>query len=127
VPDLTIAQLAIPRGKALLINTNGERSLIDFPPNGHLGKAIGAAMCDTVILSWMPHGHIPDLVMVVDDDGWETTMVDHGDGRLEFVPTGPKRPVNDIATDLYREVAPAESYQIAGDVLILHDGDSPSH
>jgi hypothetical protein len=112
-------------GTFLVIRCDGSREVVQKPP---ALKAIYAALSietgDTVILSWEMMGRVPDLVMVVDDDGWETRMEKTERGfRLIPIRPMPGKQINPAATDLYRMVALGSDHQIVGDVAILHDKD----
>lgn len=66
-------------------------------------------------------------LMVVDDRGWESTVDEtKHDGWTHVVarPTRPLKPVNQIATTLYRSVCkPGTTHQIVGDVVIMPDSE----
>jgi hypothetical protein len=70
-----------------------------------------------------------DLIMAVDDNGYETQVVEHGPGeghdfRIELWPIRALKPDNPKATDLYHAICiPGTTHRIVGDVAILHDGD----
>ena len=66
-----------------------------------------------------------DLVMAVDDFGWETETIETP-GKIELRPIRPRRPLNAKATALYLAICrPGTTHQIAGDVAIFHDEDIP--
>lgn len=89
---------------------------------------IGCRTIDTVTL---PNG----MVMLVDDDGYEVEVVDHGtqpDPRFDGRPTRvferkcvhAKKPVNHEATQLYwARCRPGTTHQIVGDVAVVRDED----
>lgn len=61
-------------------------------------------------------------VMLVDDNGWESKLLDRGSGVFERVTIRPLKPINAAATKLYRSVCtPGTTHQIAGDVAITLD------
>lgn len=63
-------------------------------------------------------------VLLVDDNGYETECLDHGDGHFEMRPVKARKPVNTKATALYHTVcAPGTVHQIVGDVAIVRDED----
>lgn len=72
-------------------------------------------------------------VMIVDDDGYDVELIDHGlqpapHGGMaqtwERRPMTAKKPVNAGATKLYHTVCkPGVTHQIVGDVAIVHDKD----
>jgi hypothetical protein len=105
-----------------LIRADG--TTIDLPdplPNHRLAALIGAAATDTVILRHMGH---PLHVMVVDDLGYETELIDHGDGHFESRCVRARKPVNAEATQLYHlNCLPGTTHQIVGDVVIVPDED----
>jgi hypothetical protein len=119
---MSIASLLIPRGKALVLRTDGREELVDHPRGDDLRRLIGASIVDTVTLTWTKQ-HQADLVMMLDDHGWEFEIIEHSPGHHEHRPTVPRFPFNDRATELYREVAPKSGHRIVGDVAIVHDDD----
>lgn len=111
----------------MVIRTNGSVDVIVPQAKNSAGRlaaiqeAIGADTLDFVSVG---RANRTDLVMAVDDNGWDTRTVDHGNGRIELVPTTPRKPVNAQATALYWAVCkPGTTHQIVGDAAILHDGD----
>lgn len=122
---MTIAQTNVPRGKAMLIRTTGHVSFIDVPKAEGLAGAIGAESVDVVTLTLRGPAQA-GLIMIYDEDGWDYAISEIGPGHFKSVPSTPRRPVNFKATALYREIAPTSVHQIVGDVLIMHDGDTPS-
>ena len=63
------------------------------------------------------------LMMIVNDEGYDFTSVDHGT-HIENVPLRPKFPVNIKATELYHDICiPGTTHQIVGDVAIFHDDE----
>ena len=80
-------------------------------------KLIGASCCDTVNLR-------DGNVMLVDDNGYETKCIDHGNGCFELKPTRARKPINAKATELYLALCiPGTDHRIAGDVEIVRDAD----
>lgn len=78
-------------------------------------ELIGAELFDTVDLR-------DGRVMVVDDNGWETEVVEHGLGRIELKPVRARKPINTKATAIYHGVCrPGTKHQIVGDVAIVVD------
>lgn len=85
---------------------------------GDVPRLIGAAVLDTVNLR-------DGRVMCVDDEGYETERVNHGDGSIELRPTCARKPANAKATMLYHGVCVAgTTHQIVGDVAIVVDAES---
>lgn len=125
VPDLatSIARMSV---KGKVIRASGE--IEDIPTTGRgsmrvIQSMIGAHTCDTVVLR---HLGQPWLVMVVDDNGYETKVVEEGN-QITLVPTRALRPVNEIATELYwANCQPGTTHQIVGDVAIVSDEDFAS-
>ena len=118
----------IPQHHFLLIKTDGTEELRPFPsPPGfqRIETMVAALGFDTLDFSTLTKDHWgrAKLLMVVNDKGWETDLVQHGPGRFELVPTTANFPVNDKATDLYRAIAPTSEHQIVGDVAVLNDDD----
>lgn len=103
-----------------IIRVDGTREQHEIPKGDAIGairRLIGAAGCDTVNLR-------NGSVMIVDDGGYETEMVDHGNGRFELKPTRARKPVNPAATKLYHSICrPGTTHQIVGDVAIALDED----
>lgn len=82
-----------------------------------IAKLIGAGCTDTVNLR-------DGRVMLVDDYGYETETIDHGNGRLELKCTKARKPVNPAATKLYHAICrPGTTHEIVGDVAIVNDAD----
>jgi hypothetical protein len=108
----------------LLICTDGTeevRRLTNPPPAPieQMRQAIGADTIDTVVLTMRDRR--PDLVMIVDDHGYESRGVETATG-VELVPVRALKPVNRKATELYWSVCvPGTTYEIVGDVVICHD------
>lgn len=116
---------AIAPGTFLLIRCDGSQEARPDPTNNRIREAIGAKRLQFVTLSTC-QGRA-DIVMAVDDDGWEYETVDRGHGRFENVPTRPTRPVNQRATELYLAICkPGTQHQIVGDVALAHDRGVPS-
>jgi hypothetical protein len=105
-----------------LIRTDGTEEELHGPVSmADIEQMIGAAGIDTVNLRHMGH---PLHVMVVDDNGYETVHVDHGDGHHELKPVRARKPVNEKATNLYwANCKPGTTHQIVGDVVIVPDDD----
>lgn len=103
-----------------ILRVDGSRETHEVPRGGASGaiaQLIGASYLDTVNLR---NGN----VMMVDDAGYETQAVDHGDGRVELRPTRARKPVNPEATKLYLAICvPGTTHQIVGDVAIARDAD----
>lgn len=93
--------MRVEPGTYAVIRANGECATIPQKPTiGGIQREIGAQALDTVNLG-------DDHVMAVDDTG----MLD-------------KKPVNPIATTLYRAICrPGTPYRIHGDVVICRDSD----
>jgi hypothetical protein len=121
-----IAQLSgrVLPGSYLIVRANGSEELIaQRPTDAAVRAAINADTFDVVVLSFSSRT-VPDLVMIVDDRGYEIEEVDHGDGPIELVPVRAKLPVNPRATWWFWEVCkPGATHEIIGDVVIARDGD----
>jgi hypothetical protein len=135
---LHLKDLNIPENCGLVIRTNGLEELITRTKEPKLAEIIGAELTDTVILSWK--NTVPDLVMVIDDNGYDYKIIDKATGKevdreteistlsggrvahYEHVVTNARKPVNQKATELYHAVCkPGTTHQIVGDVIIIHD------
>jgi hypothetical protein len=96
----------------------------EIPPGksmADLRALIGAQGIDTVNLRHMGE---PLHVMLVDDKGYETEMVEKGSGHFELRPTKARKPVNAEATKLYlANCRPGTTHQIVGDVIVVPDLD----
>jgi hypothetical protein len=104
--------------KVEVIRVNGTREEHEISKHNAIGtihRLIGCETGDSVNLR-------DGRVMCVDDDGWETEMVDHGNGRFEIKPIRPKKPINAEATKIYQSLYQT-THQIAGDVCIAIDED----
>ncbi|SCK49474.1 hypothetical protein VAR608DRAFT_4928 [Variovorax sp. HW608] len=106
-----------------VIRTDGRIERLDKPVTfAEIEKLIGAAMTDSVVLRQF--GEHPIHVMIVDDLGYETTLIDHGGGRFEQRCTKARKPVNAEATRLYHTTCvPGATHQIVGDVVVVPDYD----
>jgi hypothetical protein len=109
-------------GTFLVLRTDGAEEIVRKKPSiTHLLKAIGAHTLDFVAVGRASRS---DLMMAVDDSGYETELVDHGNGRLEMKPVRATKPFNAKATALYHAVCqPGTTHQIVGDVALVHDAD----
>jgi hypothetical protein len=102
----------------LVLRADGSEEFVSGSNTAAIRKAIGAKSLDFVNL------RRDGLMMAVDDDGWESQLLDDGGGRFELKPVRPRRPLNRRATELYWSVCvPGTNFEIAGDVAIVHDGD----
>lgn len=106
----------------MLLRVDGSTEVFDKPQSlAQIEKLIGAGCTDTVVLGHMGH---PLHVMAVDDNGWKTQTVDHGNGLIEVECLVPLKPINKGATRLYLlNCIPGTTHQIAGDVFICPDSD----
>lgn len=118
----------IGKGTLLVLRCNGNHETHKLSKDwaSQIRKLI-----DTTSLDFVSIGRPfqSDLVMAVDDFGYETETIDHGtvDGqhRFELKPIKARKPINPEATKLYLQICrPGTTHQIVGDVAILHDGDS---
>lgn len=105
-----------------VIRTDGTVERLEKPVTfKEIEKLIGAAVTDSVVLRQFGE---PIHVMIVDDMGYETQMVDHGAGRFELQCMKARKPVNAEATRLYHGTCvPGVTHQIVGDVVIVPDQD----
>ena len=114
----------VEQGTILIIRTDSTEQVIKRTGKGTLDKvkqAINARGLDFVRIG---KADWSDLVMAVDDFGWETEGIDHGNGHLELKPVRALKPVNKKATKLYHAICvPGTTHQIVGDVAIMHDGE----
>ena len=113
-----------------IIRTNGTEEIhtIEGEPRfafRAIGTLIGAETLDVVNLR-------DGRVMLVDDDGYDIELVDHGPGpgpgglmhafRIERKCVRAKKPVNPEATRLYHAIChPGVTHEIVGDVAIVRD------
>jgi hypothetical protein len=130
--------------KVLIIRTDGREEthgatrlqLVD-----RVSELIGARTLDTVNIFRNPiHAErfrMRRPVMFVDDDGYETEIVDHGSGpvvlngvtlpvavHMERKATHARKPMNAKATELYHAICkPGTTHAIVGDVAIVDDED----
>lgn len=114
----------VEKNTILVIRTDGREEVVKSKPKVTAMYAlIGAESLDFVRIGKL----IPnDLTMAVDDLGWETETIDHGDGRIEVKPIRARKPINAKATALYLAICrPGTTHQIVGDVAIFHDEDIP--
>lgn len=114
-------------GTFLIVRCDGTVKLVRETPTAEkIHRAIGANVLDTVILTWVgtPGRSPADLVMSVDDQGYQTETIDHGGGHFELRPVLARRPVNERATLWYWAVCkPGTTHTIVGDVVIARDAD----
>jgi len=108
----------VKRGTYLVIRCDGTREIVpERPTIKRVCKSIGCTTIDTVNLR-------DDLVMMVDDHGYETETVEHGAGHVELRPVRALKAVNQEATALYHSVCrPGTTHQIVGDVALVRDSD----
>lgn len=110
----------IKPGSYLIIRTDGTEELVKKPATlKAIYAAIGSQVSDSVILD-----RDRQIVMIVDDEGYDTETVDHGGGRIEIKCVKARKPVNQKATELYHlRCKPGTTHQIVGDVAIINDQD----
>lgn len=107
--------------KIHIIRTDGTQEVVDAPFR-RINKLIDCTLTDTVNLH-------DGRIMLVDDLGYETEMVNHGAGpddvhRFESKCVKARKPVNATATALYHGVCrPGTTHQIVGDVAIVVDAE----
>ena len=83
-------------------------------------RLIGADVTDSVNLRHMGE---PLHVLIVDGAGWEIEVIETP-GRIELRPVRPRKPINAQATALYHSnCKPGTRHQIAGDAVVVPDGD----
>lgn len=113
-----------------ILRVNGTVETHDIPQAevfNRLRDLIQASGFDTVNLR-------DGRVMIVDDNGYETELVDHGlqpgppDGKMmqtwERRCISANKPVNPEATKLYHGICkPGVTHEIVGDVAIVRDAD----
>lgn len=103
-----------------IIRTDGTEEEHDVPKERafqEIDRLIGATCTDCVNLR-------AGRVMIVDDNGYETETIDHGDGRFELRCIKARKPVNEKATAMYHAICrPGTTHQIVGDVAIALDED----
>jgi hypothetical protein len=123
-----IALPRVPRDAFVVIRTDGSEETHPFPAKrggarlNALKAALGCDTLDMVTLTMRSGG--PDLVMAVNDLGYETRAVERGPGHIELVPVRARLPVNQRATALYHATCkPGTTHEIVGDVAIMHDDD----
>jgi hypothetical protein len=106
-----------------IIRTTGARETHEVPFKGPrlLGWVYEHIGCESIDAVNLKNGQI----MAVDDNGWETETIDHGDGHIELKPVWARKPINLEATKIYQALWPAgvQHHQIAGDVAICWDKD----
>ena len=104
-----------------VIRANGAVELLPNPVSfREIEKLIGATCTDSVRLR---HLGPPTIMMIVDDNGYETRAVTKGNVTT-LVPIKARKPVNDVATALYHaNCVPGVTHQIVGDVVIVPDDD----
>lgn len=116
----------VEKDTVLIIRTDGTEEIVRPRPNkaqsltSIIRGLINADLDFVRIGKLVPN----DLTMAVDDNGWETEMIDHGDGQFEMKPFRARKPINAKATALYLAICvPGTTHQIVGDVAIFHDDD----
>lgn len=104
-----------------LYRTDGTTQDFDKPMTmTECRAAIGAETIDTVILR---HLGYPTQVMLVNDAGYDTRVVENGN-HTELVPVRARLPLNQEATRLYLlNCRPNTDHQIVGDVIVVPDED----
>jgi hypothetical protein len=109
----------------LLIKCDGSEQVIAFDRKTYLGKI--RELIDAKSLDFVRIGKLEnlDLVMAIDDLGYETETIEHGGNRFELKPVRALKPINPKATELYHAICyTGTTHQIVGDVVILHDGEA---
>jgi hypothetical protein len=88
----------VEKNTVLVIRTDGTEEIVKGKPKIlAMRSMIRAESLDFVRIGKL----IPnDLTMAVDDLGWETETIDHGDGRIELKPVRARKPINAKATAL---------------------------
>lgn len=105
----------------MLIRCNGSSEPLPGPVSiDEVCRLIGAATLDSVALFNLGD---PLHVMLVDDAGYETQVVQVPEG-VYLRPVRARKPVNAEATVLYRaNCAPGTTHAIVGDVVVAPDED----
>jgi len=99
-----------------IIRTDGREEHVEAPFS-RIDKLIGAKVTSTVNLR-------DGRVMLVDDLGYETEVVEHGQGHFELKPVRARKPFNAKATSLYHAICrPGTTHEIVGDVAIVVDAE----
>jgi hypothetical protein len=119
--------VSVEHNTILVIRADGTESVVPMlkgtPPTEQAALLIGADMLDFVRIGLLEG---TDLVMAVDDNGWEYEVVQHNEQHFEHRAIKARKPINQRATELYHEICkPGTTHQIVGDVAIMHDGDVP--
>jgi len=126
---MNIAELKslVPAGSHAIIFCDGEvRVISEQAKMRSIKRAMNADTVDFVTLTWAGSA-FPDLVMIVNDHGYETRTVDHGNGHIEVQPVAALLPDNPVATALYHEICePGTTHRIVGHAAIVHDQDFAS-
>jgi len=115
----------------LVIRTDGSEEVVALAQNAKVLAALRTALgFDT--FDFVRIGKLlpladrnSDLMMVVDDGGYEYEVVEHSPVHREHVATKAKKPANAKATAFYHAICvPGTTHQIVGDVAIFHDRDA---
>ena len=118
-----IDAVSVERKNILVIRTDGTETVVPMQRGvlDQISELIGADTLDFVRIGLLER---TDLVMAVDDSGWEYEVVQHNPGHIEHRPTKARKPINQRATELYHAICkPGTTHQIVGDVAICHDED----
>ena len=113
----------VEKNTILVIRTDGTEEIVKGKPKVlAIRSLIKAEGLDFVRIGKL----VPnDIVMAVDDFGWETERIETAE-KIELRPIRPRKPINAKATALYLAICrPGTTHQIAGDVAIFHDEDIP--
>jgi hypothetical protein len=132
--------VTIPKGKALLFRADGTSQMLDHEPKYDERKQLMSCKSfDRVAFGrrlWPQDDPDHDLVMIVDDLGWEFETVDRegtvvtidemfanpNRGPYQNKPTKPLKPINKLATLIYHAICvPGTTHSIVGDVIICHE------
>lgn len=123
VKEMATAALPVRR----LIRADGSQQDLPWPMTmACLIALIGAKKVDTVNLR---HMGSPPHVMLVDDAGYETKVIEHdneppGVRHIELKPVRARKLLNAEATRLYHyNCHPSTAHQIVGDVVVVPDSD----
>lgn len=103
-----------------IIRCDGREEQHEFPEAGffiEVDRLLGVTCTDSVNLR-------DGRRMIIDDNGYESKMIEHDDHHFELRPIKALKPVNAKATALYWSVCvPGTTHQIVGDVAIYVEKD----
>lgn len=112
----------VEAGSFLVVRADGSEAVVRTKPTlPALREAIGAETLEFVRIGKLDG---TDLVMAIDDRGYDSEMVEVAPGHFKLNPVKANKPPNAKASNFYWWICrPGTTHQIVGDVALFHDDD----